>query len=147
MTTSFRPARTPYGVSSYGTIREAGLAFVDKTRFIETLENLCGQNVFVARPRRFGKSVFATMLASCYDVREAPRFEVNFGGTYIAAHRTPLAGRLRVLEFDFSGLSSAPDLAREFKQQMTSALGRFADRHPFDGARELLKAPWTSAGS
>ena len=135
MPSDFRPARTSYGASAFAVIRDNGCGYTDKTRFIETLDRHYGPHVFLARPRRFGKSVFATMLSCYYDRREAASFEARFGGTYIGAHPTPLAGRLQVLNFDFSGLSSAPDLAQEFQCQVRSALELFAGRHPFAGAR------------
>ena len=143
----FRPVKTSYGASSFDVIRQDGRTYADKTRFIETLEEAFGLYPVVVRPRRFGKSVFATMLASYYDMNEARNFEANFCGTYIYAHRTPLAGRFRVLPFDFSGLSSAADLPREFLQQVRSALDNFARRYPFDGAREILGAAYDTAGT
>ncbi len=147
MPSVFRPARTSYGASAFAVIRDNGCVYADKTRFIETLERHYGPNVFLVRPRCFGKSVFATMLSCYYDQREAASFEARFGGTYIGAHPTPLAGRLHVVNFDFSGLASAPDLAQEFQCQVRSALELFAGRHPFAGAREVLEGEWTSVGS
>ena len=147
MSDKFRPALTPYGASSFDVIRQGKRAYVDKTRFIETLENCFGLYPVVMRPRRFGKSVFATMLESYYDMKEAQNFDENFRGTYIYEHRTPLAGKFRVLTFDFSGLSSAPDLSAEFTEQVRAALDRFVGRYPFDGAREVLEKSYGTAGT
>lgn len=147
MSDKFRPALTPYGASAFDVIRQGRRAYVDKTRFIETLENSFGLYPVVMRPRRFGKSVFATMLESYYDMHEAQNFDENFRGTYIYDHRTPLASKFRVLTFDFSGMSSAADLSAEFVVQVKSALGRFVDRYPFEGAREILERPYGSAGT
>lgn len=47
-------------MQAFDDIRADGLAYVDKTHFIEVLENRCGRFPFIIRPRRFGKSTFAT---------------------------------------------------------------------------------------
>ena len=51
----------PIGQQDFKTLRELGYIYVDKTGFIEPLVN-GGQYYFLARPRRFGKSLFLSVL-------------------------------------------------------------------------------------
>ncbi|MDR1342279.1 MAG: AAA family ATPase, partial [Prevotellaceae bacterium] len=52
------PKRLPYGNSNFESIRTENYAYVDKTRFIELLENEGNKSLFFTRPRKFGKSLF-----------------------------------------------------------------------------------------
>lgn len=56
--------QAPCGEASFAYLREAGWAFVDKTPFIRTLEDCGCRFPVLMRPRRFGKSLFANMLAA-----------------------------------------------------------------------------------
>ena len=51
----------PYGISSYKTIREKNYYYLDKTNYIPQLE-AAGPFLFLIRPRRFGKSLFLSVL-------------------------------------------------------------------------------------
>lgn len=51
----------PVGEQSFEVLREERFMYVDKTRFIEKLVNH-GKYYFLGRPRRFGKSLFLSML-------------------------------------------------------------------------------------
>lgn len=63
----------PYGMASFSAIRRNGFAYVDKTRFIETLEQANQWFVTFVRPRRFGKTLFTKVLQAYYDKsREFP---------------------------------------------------------------------------
>ena len=59
-------AKFPYGESSFGTIKSENSFFVDKTKYIRTLE-ASGKYIKIWRPRRFGKTLFCDMLAQYYD--------------------------------------------------------------------------------
>ena len=76
-----------------------------KTHFIEKLEAI--KNPVFLRPRRFGKSLFCSMLQYYYDIREASRFEELFGTTWIGKSPTPSHNSFIVLKLDFSELSSS----------------------------------------
>lgn len=56
--------RIPYGQTNFAEMRQEGQIYVDKTRFVEVLENANARFQFFIRPRRFGKSLFVSMLAS-----------------------------------------------------------------------------------
>lgn len=53
-------------MQSFPEIREKGFVFVDKSQFIEKLHAL-GKYFFLSRPRRFGKSLFLSMLKAYYE--------------------------------------------------------------------------------
>ena len=58
--------QVPYGVSDFVTVRERNLYYVDKTMYLSLLEQQ-PDNLFYIRPRRFGKSLFISMLQAYYD--------------------------------------------------------------------------------
>ena len=92
--------RIPYGIINYAEIIEKKGYFVDKTHFINKLENI--QNPVFLRPRRFGKSLFCSMLQHYYDLRNKENFEELFGHTWIGQHPTGDQNKYIVLLFDFS---------------------------------------------
>ena len=55
----------PLGIQSFSVIRKCNYVYVDKSHFIEKLD-LEGFSYFLNRPRRFGKSLFVSMLESYY---------------------------------------------------------------------------------
>ncbi|MEI6141674.1 MAG: AAA family ATPase [Mariniphaga sp.] len=94
--------KIPYGISSFETIKTDNYYFVDKTRYIEQIENRGSRYLFFLRPRRFGKSLLISMLEHYYDINGADQFEKLFGDTYIGQNPTPLRNSYPVLRFNFS---------------------------------------------
>ncbi len=92
--------RVLYGTANYEEIVQKNGYFVDKTAYIEKLEEV-GNPVFL-RPRRFGKSLLCRMLECYYDINRRDDFERLFGHTYIGQHPTPLHNSFLVLHLDFS---------------------------------------------
>ena len=66
--------RLPYGVSDFTDVIERNQYYVDKTMYLSLLENEADYLFFI-RPRRFGKSIFISMLHAYYDVKSKDRFE------------------------------------------------------------------------
>ena len=93
--------RVPYGVSDFVKVVERNQYYVDKTMYLPLLEEEA-DNLFFIRPRRFGKSVFISMLHAYYDLRTQDRFDAWFGDLWIGKHPTPLQGKFQVLHLDFS---------------------------------------------
>ena len=91
----------PYGISDFKTIRNEGLYYVDKTRYLAQMEAR-DRFIFFVRPRRFGKSLFISMMESYYDLKQKKDFKNLFGGLWLGAHPTRNANRFMVLKFDFS---------------------------------------------
>ena len=97
---AFRKIRLGNVPLSY--FNKRNLVFADKTRYVQTLEDLGSNTVLFLRPRRFGKTLFTDILQSYYDRSLAAGFDANFSGTWINDHRTPLASSYYCLRFDFS---------------------------------------------
>ena len=57
-----KPKKIPYALTNFERIRTENYLYVDKTRFIEMLENEATQYHFLIRPRKFGKSLFLSVL-------------------------------------------------------------------------------------
>jgi len=93
--------KIPYGVSSFKQLIEKNMYYVDKTKYIEILENKEEYQFFI-RPRRFGKSLFLSMIETYYDINEKDNFEKYFDGLYIQNNKTKLANKFIILKLDFS---------------------------------------------
>ncbi len=119
----------PYGVGSFSAIQDDGFAYVDKTKFIEILEQEKIKFPFIVRPRRFGKTLFTNTLKSYYDRAEADQFEQNFKGTYIYDHKTKLASSFCVLYLSFAGLASG-DVLKNFYINLEYSINNFLVRYP-----------------
>ena len=94
--------KIPYGISSFDKIKSENYYFVDKTKYIELIEDMGSPYLFFLRPRRFGKSLFISMLEHYYDINGADQFEKLFGDTYIGQNPTPFKNSYPVLRFNFS---------------------------------------------
>jgi hypothetical protein len=62
--------KLPIGIQSFAKIREGGFYYVDKTPFALRLSQGAGY-FFLARPRRFGKSLFLDTLKELYEGNQA----------------------------------------------------------------------------
>ncbi|MEA1051960.1 AAA family ATPase [Lamprobacter modestohalophilus] len=91
----------PYGLSDFGTLRQEGYWYLDRTDRLPALEQAGRQLVFL-RPRRFGKSLLLSMLEHYYDLNRAEQFEALFGNLAIGREPTPLHNQYFVLKWDFS---------------------------------------------
>ncbi|MCP4197062.1 MAG: AAA family ATPase, partial [Proteobacteria bacterium] len=98
--------KLPYGLSNFDQIRTEGYWYVDKTKYIEMLETSPEKFLMILRSRRFGKTLFCSMLGWYYDRRHGDRFDELFRGTYIHEHPTPKRGSYLMLTFNFSGIST-----------------------------------------
>ena len=104
--------QVPYGVSNFVTVMEQNLYYADKTMYLPELENQ-PRNLFFIRPRRFGKSIFLSMLHAYYDCRMKDKFQDLFGNLWIGKHPTPLQGRYQVMHLDFSQVGGTIDKLEE----------------------------------
>lgn len=61
----------PVGISNFEKIRQDGYYYVDKTGLIrDMLENQIPEVTLITRPRRFGKTLVMSMLASFFDIQK-----------------------------------------------------------------------------
>lgn len=100
------PKRIPYGISNYKTLIEDNYIYIDKTHYIEKLENYHSPYIFFLRPRRFGKSLFTSVIANYYNINEKDNFKKLFGETYIGKNSTKDRNSYYILKFNFTGLNT-----------------------------------------
>ena len=93
--------QVPYGVSNFETVARQHMYYVDKTTYLPLLERQPNYLFFI-RPRRFGKSIFISMLHAYYDCSKKDQFQNLFGNLWIGQHPTPLQGKYQILHLDFS---------------------------------------------
>lgn len=106
--------KIPYGISNFEKLATEDYYFVDRTKYIEKLENLGETCIVFLRPRRFGKSLFISMLEHYYDLKRKNDFERLFSKYYIGSHKTPRVNSYMILKFDFSGIDTQ-SLATTFR--------------------------------
>lgn len=123
--------KLPYGISNFKRLRDENYLYVDKTPYIQRLENLSSRYLFFVRPRRFGKSLFLSMLEHYYDLAAKDDFDRLFGDLYIGKHPTILRNQYLVLSLDFSGLNTAnaEELEKSFKQSLVLSIARFRQHY------------------
>ncbi len=97
--------RIPYGMMNFIAVREDDCYYVDKTRFIEKVEN-ANKFFFFIRPRRFGKSLTMSMLRHYYDINAADRFERLYGDLYIGQHPTPDHNKYLIIYLNFAVINA-----------------------------------------
>ena len=136
--------RIPYGEADFRRIRRNGWLYVDKTRFLRRLEE--ERYAFLIRPRRFGKSLWASVLENYYDRFWADGFDATFAGTEIGRRPTGEQKRYVTLRFDFSNVNDALDtLEREFETycliELRGTLRRHPDLFPEAAVRDILEPP------
>ncbi len=121
--------RVPYGVADFAQVIELNQYYVDKTMFIPELEKQ-PSNLFFIRPRRFGKSIFLSMLYSYYDCAQSHKFQSLFGNLWIGQHPTPLQGKYQVLFLDFSQITGNIDkLETKFNSYLSINLDAFVRQY------------------
>jgi hypothetical protein len=113
-------------------LRRRGGLYFDRTPFIASLENLESQAVLSNRPRRFGKSLFKSMLMAYYDVyNRGSRFDALFGDLAVGKARTKDASSFLVLSLDFSSLDcfSVEALTRTLDVKLLESIRLFGKKY------------------
>lgn len=87
----------PVGIQTFSKIREGGYLYVDKTGYIADFRRKKMSYVFLSRPRRFGKSLFASTLQAYFEGRKE-----LFDGLAIADYEKDWV-KYPVLHIDMSG--------------------------------------------
>ena len=119
--------RIPYGVSDFVDVIQRNQYYVDKTMYIPKLEDEADYLFFI-RPRRFGKSIFLSMLHAYYDCHTKDKFQEWFGDLWIGKHPTPLQGKFQILHLDFSQVGGKIEqLEENFNSYCRIKLDSFVD--------------------
>ena len=136
----------PYGISDYAQVKREGLFMVDKTKYLERMER-AGHFLFLIRPRRFGKSMFLSMMESYYDIEAKDNFDLLFGDTYVGKHPTAERNEYQVLRLDFSKPGGNKDTIEEnvngyLDLKYANFVSKYAKYYPEDYVRnfEILKS-------
>lgn len=115
--------RVLYSEANYAAIvRDRGY-FVDKTAYLAKLEQI--RNPVFLRPRRFGKSLFCSILRYYYDRNFAAHFAELFGHTWIGQHPTGQQNQYLVLYLNFSTIAVGPtiqEIDKSFRRQCNNTL-------------------------
>lgn len=128
--------KIPYGLSNFRDIITQGYVYVDKTLYIERLEN-SGKYQLLLRPRRFGKSLLLSTLWHYYDIYYRDEFATLFGHLYIGQQPTPLHNRYQVLFMEFSGIDTDAgfdNIYHGFNRKVANALQSFLERYAYPAA-------------
>jgi len=119
----------PLGISDFEVIHRDNLYYVDKTKFISILEN-GDRYLFFGRPRRFGKSLFVSMLEAYYDIKNKDRFDELFSGLWIHDHPTERRAFYQVMRLDFSLVNGGiDDIETNFDSYCGNRMVEFAQKY------------------
>ena len=124
----------PKGISNYEDIVAENRVYVDKTMYIEKMEDLADKTIMFLRPRKFGKTLFTSTLECYYDKNKTDKFEELFGKTYIGKKPTPNKNRYCVLRFNFSGISTntVEETIKGFREKVDIGINRFVTNYKLD---------------
>ena len=126
--------KMPYGISNFEELITEDYYYVDKTKYIEKLENLPEKRIMFLRPRKFGKTLFTSVLEYYYDKKQADKFEKLYGNTYIGKNPTRLKNSYCILRFNFSGINTETEetTMKGFKNKTMTSIKVFAERYGID---------------
>ena len=126
--------KLPYGISNYEELIQDGYYYVDKTQYIERLENLAEKRIMFLRPRKFGKTLFTSMIENYYDLKKENKFEELFKDTYIGKNPSKLKNKYHILKFNFSGIDTSNNetTIRGFKREVESSIKYFVEKYNLD---------------
>ncbi len=131
--------RVPYGVSDFRAVIEQNQYYVDKTIYLPELEKQ-PDSLFFIRPRRFGKSIFLSMLSYYYDCSQKDKFNQLFGNLWIGKHPTALQGKYQVLFLDFSQITGKIDVLEErFNAYLSIKLDAFVQQYAAYYGEEVVE--------
>ncbi|MGB5687396.1 MAG: AAA family ATPase, partial [Candidatus Electrothrix sp.] len=122
--------RVLYSEANYAAIVRKNGYFVDKTEYLEKLETVT--NPVFLRPRRFGKSLFCSILRYYYDLNYADQFEELFGHTWIGRNPTGTQNKFIVVSLNFSVIelgSGIEKIEENFKTHCNAALYYLRDEY------------------
>ena len=100
--------RIPYGMQNFEDVIKEDCYYVDKTPFIEEIEE-SNKYFFFIRPRRFGKSITLSMLENYYDINKKDQFDTLFGKLYIGEYPTPERNSYLVIHLNFAMIAARLD--------------------------------------
>ena len=136
----------PVGIQTFSNIQEGNYLYVDKTKYIVDFREKKMKYVFLSRPRRFGKSLFASTLQAYFEGRKE-----LFEGLAIADYEKEWI-KHPVLHFDLSGAKhmSVEQLERYLADMLEEQETRWGYKtHQVDAnlrSKDLVKKAYEQTG-
>ena len=86
------------------------------------------------RPRKFGKTLFTSVIENYYDKLKRDKFEKLYADTYIGKNPTPLRNSYNILRFNFSGIdtTTVESTIKGFKANTISSINDFIQSYKLD---------------
>ncbi|MBN8546761.1 MAG: AAA family ATPase [Ignavibacteria bacterium] len=131
----------PSKSSNFYDLIDKDAYYIDKTVFIEKLEQLSDKYLFFLRPRRFGKSLLISTLEHYYGIQYNDQFDKLFGNYYIGqkGNTTPLKNSFYTLKFEFAGIdtSNNENIMPAFKNKVIAGIKMFAMQYGYFSENEI----------
>ncbi len=126
--------KLPLGISNYEDIVREKRIYVDKTKYIETLEDFPNKTIMFLRPRKFGKTLFTSTLECYYDKNRKDKFGELFKETYIGKNPTENKNKYCILRFNFSGISTntIEETIKGFREKVDLGVNTFVEYYNLD---------------
>ena len=126
--------KLPLGISNYEDIVKENRIYVDKTKYIEKLEDFPNKTIMFLRPRKFGKTLFTSTLECYYDKNRKDSFKELFENTYIGKNPTENRNKYCVLRFNFSGISTEnlEETIKGFRNKVATSVELFVSKYGLD---------------
>ena len=127
-----------YGIADLKTMVDRNLYYVDRTEYLEILEGFSSSYIAYMRPRRFGKSMWISVLDYYYNVKHSASFDYLFGKYNVGKKPTPFANAYLILRFNFSGVTTETDdiLRESFLVAVIEGLKLFFKNYPKNISKE-----------
>lgn len=121
--------KIPYGVSDYEKIVTGNYYYVDKTAYLKAVEE-AGDYLFFIRPRRFGKTLFLSLMETYYDISKQEQFEFFYRDTHIFRNPTKEKNSYLILKFNFSFINpGSRDVQHSFFEYVKETGEAFISRY------------------
>jgi hypothetical protein len=124
--------KLPYARADFGPMMREKCYYVDRTAYLEQLEVYAPVYTMFLRPRRFGKSLWISILEHYYDVNKATDFQLLFGDLHVGRNPTPLANQYRILRFDFIETNDVGKVHDAFLMKVKDGFQRFMKTYAND---------------
>ncbi len=139
--------KIPYNICDYKELITEDYYYVDKTMYLQDLEKT-DKKLMYLRPRRFGKTLFTSMMYYYYDVKSEYLFDTLFKDTYVYQNPTPYKNSYYVLRLDFSGITKnnyqgKSNLMQGFNECLYRGINDFCEHY---GLRYKIKEDLTPSG-
>ena len=128
--------KIPYGICNYRKLQEEGYVYIDKTSYLERLENV-GSTLVYLRPGRFGKTLFTSMMYYYYDIKSKSLFDTLFKNTDVYQHPTEKKNSYYILKLDFSNIKTSNmnelEIEQEFNTKVAVGVKEFLIHYDLKG--------------